>query len=103
MMHDSIRGSNPEFYFAKIPVNTTIKDSKLIVLSWCECDKAITSWLKYSIFMIFICDKILKLTYSFIWTFLNGSSNRKSDIRKIIKIIIILRVRKVLSLYILSL
>jgi hypothetical protein len=38
------------------------------------------------------------------WTFLNGSpSNKESDIRKTIKIIIMLRVRKVLSLYIISL
>jgi hypothetical protein len=45
-----------------------------------------------------------KLTYSFIWTFLNvSSSNGESDIRKTIKIIIMLRVRKVLSLYIISL
>jgi hypothetical protein len=35
MLHGSIQGPNPEFYFAKILVNTTIKDSKLIILSWC--------------------------------------------------------------------
>jgi hypothetical protein len=33
ILHGSIQGSSPEFFFAKIPVNTTIKDSKFIVLS----------------------------------------------------------------------
>jgi hypothetical protein len=37
------KGSNTEFYFAKILVNIKIKDSELISLSWCECDRAITS------------------------------------------------------------
>jgi hypothetical protein len=42
-LYGSIQGSSPEFYFVKIPVNTIIKDSKFIVLSWCECDIVITS------------------------------------------------------------
>jgi hypothetical protein len=42
ILHGSIRGFT-QFYFAKISGNTTIKDSKLIVISWCKCDKAITS------------------------------------------------------------
>jgi hypothetical protein len=50
MLHGSIQGSSLDFSFAKISVNTTIKDSKLIALSWCKCDRVITSELKYSIF-----------------------------------------------------
>jgi hypothetical protein len=98
-LYGSIQGSNPEFTFVKILVNTTIKESKCIILSWCECNRAINSWLKCSVFMIFIWDKILKLTYSFIWTFLNGSSSGESDIRKTIKINFMLRVRNILSVY----
>jgi hypothetical protein len=33
VLHGSIQGSSPEFYFAKIPINTTIKGSKFIILS----------------------------------------------------------------------
>jgi hypothetical protein len=43
MLNGSIQGSNPEFYFVKIPVNTTIKDLKFIALSWCKSDRVITS------------------------------------------------------------
>jgi hypothetical protein len=42
-LYGSIQGSTPKLYFAKIPVNTTIKDSKLIALSGCKYDRVITS------------------------------------------------------------
>jgi hypothetical protein len=42
-LYGSIHGSIPDFCFAKILVNTTIKDSRVIVLSWCKCDRVVIS------------------------------------------------------------
>jgi hypothetical protein len=99
VLHGSIQGSNPKFILPKIPVKTTMKDSKFISLSWFQGDKVITSQLN----TLSSWDRISKLTYSFIWTFLNGFSSEERNIRKTIKIIFMLRIRKVLGSYIMSL